>query len=90
MNGNAYVVGRRRVFDRLEAEQIGLDGKRIVARHQSVGGIGKGRIETLAVLADPVVQRPDKFVVAPGADARFGVRGEVGRIQRADHGEFER
>ena len=89
IEGECHVVGRRRVFDRLEAEQIGLDGERVVARHQGVGGIRKGRIEMLSPLANTVVQYPDEFVIAPRADARVLVWGNVGRIDRADHGEFE-
>ena len=56
-----------------------------LARHECVGGIGKRGIKVFAALADPVVQGPHKFIIAPIADARFRFGSNVRRIKRADH-----
>jgi Ras family len=80
------VVGRGSIFDWLKTEEISLDCKGVAAGHERVGGIGKRGIKMFAASADPVVQGPHKFIVAPFAYARFWVRSNVGRIKRADHG----
>ena len=61
-----------------------------LSRHQRIGRIGKRGIEMLATLADSLMQGPEEFLVAPSPDARLPVGSDVGRVDRADHGQLER
>jgi hypothetical protein len=69
---------------RRQAEQIGPDGERIVARHQREGIVGHRRIQVLAGAADALMHHPHPFVVGVALDAGFIVRCDIRRIQRVE------
>ena len=56
----------------------------IGVRHLGVRGIGHGGVEELALLVDPVAQRPHEFGAPPGADAGRLVGGDVRAINLAE------
>ena len=82
--GESQGVFRHRVADRLQAEQVGLDGLHLVIRHQGIGGIGKCRVVAFAVLADTLVQGTEEISITPVANTGLLVRRNVGRVQRAE------
>ena len=78
LGGGVYLMG-------LRLNGIGLDGKNVAPGHECVGGIWKRGIKVFPALADPLVQGPHKFIIAPIANTRFRVGGNVCRIKRADN-----
>ena len=78
-----HPVRRRRRMHRGQAEQVGLDGERILARHQRVGVVWHRRIEMLAAAGNARVQHPHELVVGVVADAGLPVGRDVGRVQHA-------
>jgi len=80
----ADVVLPVRLVHRFQAEQVGLDGEDVLARHQGVGGVRKGRVVVAAIRADALLHGLDELIVGPVADAGFLVRRDVGRVQRAE------
>ncbi len=81
------ILGRRRAH-RWQAEQIGLHRQHVFIAHVGVGRVRHRRIKHRAVAALAALDRVQKILIAVIADAGFLVRGDVGRIQRAER-QFE-
>src|SRR3984957_15264703 len=61
-------IGNRRCADRLEAEEIGLDGERVSVREISVTGEGHCGVKRRAVTPDAAMDRREKIRVGVLAD----------------------
>ncbi len=64
--------------------QIGLQGFEIGVRHPGISRVGKRRIVMGAIGADALAEGANELGFAPAADTRIRVRGDVGRIKRAE------
>ena len=77
--GRAHALAHRR-----QRIQECLDGEHVVVRQMGEPGIGKRGIQMVAVRPPAFVHRPPEVVVRPPADARFPIRREVRRVDRAE------
>src|ERR1700730_9317534 len=73
----------------IDRPQVCANGKRVLARHLRVGGIGHRWVQMSVPAAATVMQRRYEIIVRPGADSGFRVRrnvrpdeGTEGRLQR--------
>src|SRR5699024_8017537 len=78
------IVRRYLVDNRLQAEQIGLDGQRVFDAELGIRGVRERRVQPLAVLAHALVQGAYEIRIAPAADAGCRVRCDIGRINRTE------
>ena len=61
----------------IDRPQICANGKRVLARHLRVGGIGHRWVQANVPAAATVTQRRYEIIVRPGADSGFRVRRNV-------------
>ena len=74
------------VVDRRQRLQEVVQGVGVLAGDAGEEGVGEGRVQVFAVLADAVVHGAIKIVCTPVADAGGRVRGDVWGQQLAERG----
>ena len=84
LKGKRELVRRHLVLHRRQAVEIGLEVDQVLKAHALVRGVGKRRIEILAVGCHAALHRVDEVERAPIADACLLVGRDIRHVEGAD------
>jgi hypothetical protein len=79
-------VAAVRLGHRGERKDVGLEIAEVVIRDAGIGRIGEDREIGGAVGGQSVAHGAHEVVIRPGADAVFGIRGNVGTVEDTEGG----